>query len=207
MSIAVHNIGQGRLLLIDKGEEYICTFPSGFARSILTVPWVELGGKVTIQCPTTNYSANVDFKCKQFFSSDVNKITAEVISPVTKKPVVKVEGEWNGRMMAKWATGKNEVFIDVNRLPIHPKEVKSVAEQDRFESRRLWKDVTYNLKTNDIHAATAAKGRLEQRQRDEAAQRKAAGVEWETKLFKQIGENWQYMTPLEKRLEEQHGKQ
>ncbi len=70
----MHNIGQGKLLLIDHDEEYICTFPSGFARSILTVPWVELGGKLSITCPKTNYLANIEFKCKQFFSSDVNKV-------------------------------------------------------------------------------------------------------------------------------------
>jgi hypothetical protein len=72
--IAVHNVGQGKLTLMDHGEEYICTFPSGFGRSILTVPWVELGGKVSITCPQTKYVANIEFKCKQFFSSDVNKV-------------------------------------------------------------------------------------------------------------------------------------
>lgn len=59
---------------MDHGEEYVVTFPSGFGRSILTVPWVELGGKVSINCPQTGYIANIEFKCKQFFSSDVNKV-------------------------------------------------------------------------------------------------------------------------------------
>ena len=59
---------------MDHNEEYICTFPSAYGRSILTVPWVELGGKVSITCPQTNYHANIEFKCKQFFSSDVNKV-------------------------------------------------------------------------------------------------------------------------------------
>ena len=72
--IAVHNLGQGKLTLMDHDEEYICTFPSAYGRSILTVPWVELGGKVSITCPQTNYHANIEFKCKQFFSSDVNKV-------------------------------------------------------------------------------------------------------------------------------------
>ena len=72
--IAVHNVGQGKLTLMDHNEEYICTFPSAYGRSILTVPWVELGGKVSITCPQTNYHANIEFKCKQFFSSDVNKV-------------------------------------------------------------------------------------------------------------------------------------
>lgn len=63
------------MTLLDHNEEYVVTFPSGFGRSILTVPWVELGGKVNINCPQTGYVANIEFKCKQFFSSDVNKVT------------------------------------------------------------------------------------------------------------------------------------
>ena len=154
LQIAVHNVGQGKLTLMDHNEEYICTFPSAYGRSILTVPWVELGGKVSITCPQTNYHANIEFKCKQFFSSDVNKVcffefttwclvsaytisqvSAEVMAPGNKKPVLKVDGEWNGKMMAKWATGKNEVFIDVAKTAIHPKVCRKVAEQGRFESR------------------------------------------------------------------------
>jgi len=35
-----------------------------FDRSILTVPWIELGGMVTITCPKTGYSAQIDFETK-----------------------------------------------------------------------------------------------------------------------------------------------
>ena len=70
----MHNIGKGTVTLMDLGEEYEVTFPSGFGRSILTVPWVELGGKCSIKCIQTGYEANIEFKCKQFFSSDVNKV-------------------------------------------------------------------------------------------------------------------------------------
>ena len=46
LQVAVHNVGQGTVTLLDHGgEEYVATFPSGFCRSILTVPWVELGGQ------------------------------------------------------------------------------------------------------------------------------------------------------------------
>ena len=60
--------------------------------------------------------------------------------------------------------------------------------------------MTYGLKLNDIEAATAGKFALEQRQREEAAQRKEAGVKWDTKLFHQIGENWFFNEPLPKRI-------
>ena len=75
-------------------------------------------------------------------------MSAEVFAPNVKKPILKVDGEWNGKMMAKWASGKNEVFIDVDKLPTYPKRCKSVAQQKRTESRRLWKSVTYNLKVS-----------------------------------------------------------
>ena len=74
----MHNIGQGKLLLLDHGEEYICTFPSGYGRSILTVPWVELGGKVQINCSKTRYTANIEFKCKQFFSKETNLVRKRI---------------------------------------------------------------------------------------------------------------------------------
>lgn len=64
LSIGVNNIGQGSIYLLDKGEEYIVTFPSAYGRSILTVPWVELGGSVSITCPQTGYTAAVEFLTK-----------------------------------------------------------------------------------------------------------------------------------------------
>ena len=47
---------------------------------------------------------------------------------------------------------------------------------------RLWQDVTYNLTHGNIDAATAAKHKLEQRQREEAKERKEAGAKWVTKV-------------------------
>jgi len=127
-----------------------------------------------------------------------------VFAPNQKKPFLKVDGEWNGKMIAKWTnSGRNEVFIDVTRLGTHDKLCKRVAEQGRYESRRLWRDVTYGLKSGDIEGATAAKFALEQRQREEAAHRKEAGVKWETKLFHHIGENWFFNEPLLKRIQSQ----
>ena len=76
--------------VLDHGEDYVLTFPSAYGRSIMTTPWVELGGAVRISCPQSGFSANVEFKTKQFFSSDQNKVTAEVFAPNGKKSVLKV---------------------------------------------------------------------------------------------------------------------
>ena len=85
-------IGQAVISVLDHNEEYTITFPNGYGRwvtilccdikfiaivdfpsntdgtcacrSILTVPWMELGGKVNVACPKTGYHATVDFHTK-----------------------------------------------------------------------------------------------------------------------------------------------
>merc|ERR1719186_331900 len=202
MSVAVHNIGEGRVSLLSTGEDYVVTFPSAYGRSILTTPWVELGGKCDISCPQTGYRAEVEFKCKQFWGTGQNKVVAEVFPPVggSKKSLLKVEGEWNGKMVAKWNSGKTKTFLDMSTMPTVPKVVKSVAEQEKFESRRLWREVTQGLKFNNIEQATNAKCGLEQKQREEAKERKEKGEKWDNRLFLPIGENWHFKEPLGNRI-------
>ncbi|XP_030061142.1 oxysterol-binding protein-related protein 9 isoform X4 [Microcaecilia unicolor] len=199
MSIGVHNIGQGCISCLDYDEHYILTFPNGYGRSILTVPWVELGGECNINCSKTGYSASINFHTKPFYGGKKHRITAEIFSPNDKKSFCSVEGEWNGVMYAKYATGENVSFIDTKKMPIVKKKVRKLEDQEDFESRRLWKDVTNNLKIKDIDAATEAKHRLEERQRAEARERKEKEIQWETRLFHEDGECWVYDEPLLKR--------
>lgn len=99
----MHNIGEGIVTLVEHSEEYIVTFPNGYGRyerienqiekklkniactsslplyrSILTVPWIELGGTVEIRCPQTGYHATIEFLTKPFYGGKRNKVTAEV---------------------------------------------------------------------------------------------------------------------------------
>ncbi|XP_012877646.1 PREDICTED: oxysterol-binding protein-related protein 9 [Dipodomys ordii] len=200
MSIGVHNIGQGCVSCLDYDEHYILTFPNGYGRSILTVPWVELGGECSINCSKTGYSANIVFHTKPFYGGKKHRITAEIFSPNDKKSFCSIEGEWNGVMYAKYASGENMVFVDTKKLPIIKKKVRKLEDQNEYESRCLWKDVTFNLKIRDIDAATEAKHRLEERQRAEARERKEKEIQWETRLFHEDGECWVYDEPLLKRL-------
>lgn len=87
---------------MEHDEQYFLTFPNGYGRSILTVPWIELGGPVTITCPKTGYYSNIEFLTKPFYGNKKHKITAEVFSPTDKKPFLVINGEWNGMMEAKW---------------------------------------------------------------------------------------------------------
>ncbi|XP_061677421.1 oxysterol-binding protein-related protein 10 isoform X2 [Syngnathoides biaculeatus] len=72
MSIGVSMVGEGVLYLKEHEEEYVFSLPSAYARSILTVPWVELGGKVSINCAKSGYSATVTFHTKPFYGGKVH---------------------------------------------------------------------------------------------------------------------------------------
>ncbi|XP_063057968.1 oxysterol-binding protein-related protein 9 isoform X2 [Engraulis encrasicolus] len=204
MSIGVHNIGQGCVSCLEHDEHYILTFPNGYGRSILTVPWVELGGECNINCSKTGYSANIVFHTKPFYGGKKHRITAEIFAPNDKKSFCSIEGEWNGVMYAKWASGENNIFIDTRSMSTIKKKVRKLEDQLEYESRSLWKDVTLNLKLRDIDAATDAKHRLEERQRAEARERKENETQWETRLFHEDGECWVYDDPLLKRMASRH---
>lgn len=67
LSIGVQFVGKAVLSLLDFDEEYVLTFPSAYGRSILTVPWFEMGGQVSVSCAKTGYSSNIEFLTKVHF--------------------------------------------------------------------------------------------------------------------------------------------
>ncbi|EZA47806.1 Oxysterol-binding protein-related protein [Ooceraea biroi] len=201
LSIGVHNVGKGWVNVLQHDEEYVLTFPNGYGRSILTVPWIELGGTVTISCVQTGYHATVEFLTKPFYGGKRNRITCQAFQASEKKPFLIINGEWSGAMEAKWSDGRSEVFADVRELCTEKKLVKTVCEQEECESRRVWRDVTVGLRINDMDKATAAKCAIEQKQREEARLRKENNVAWQTKLFKETKDgDWMYIRPLIDRI-------
>ncbi|KAK0168763.1 hypothetical protein PV327_002533 [Microctonus hyperodae] len=201
LSIGVHNIGKGWVNVLEHGEEYVLTFPNGYGRSILTVPWIELGGGTTITCAQTGYQATIEFITKPFYGGKRNRITCQITQPGEKKPFLTINGEWSGIMEAKYSDGRTELFADVAEIPVDKKLVKPVSEQDENESRKVWREVTVGLKINDMDKATAAKCLIEQKQRDEARLRKESNDTWETKFFKETKDGgWAYISPLANRL-------
>ncbi|XP_011690301.1 PREDICTED: oxysterol-binding protein-related protein 9 [Wasmannia auropunctata] len=201
LSIGVHNVGKGWVNVLQHGEEYVLTFPNGYGRSILTVPWIELGGSITINCIQTGYHATIEFLTKPFYGGKRNRITCQAFQAGDKKPFLVINGEWSGSMEVKTLDGKSELFADVRELSTERKLVKTVCEQDECESRRVWRDVTVGLRINDMDKATAAKCAIEQKQREEARLRKESNVPWQTKLFKETKDGgWVYIRPLIDRI-------
>lgn len=98
----------GCVSCLEHDEHYILTFPNGYgrlvsplcsrllsshiplccppdrhclgpSRSILTVPWVELGGECNISCSKSGYSANIVFHTKPFYGGKKHRVTAEIL--------------------------------------------------------------------------------------------------------------------------------
>ncbi|KAG7235495.1 hypothetical protein INR49_002631 [Caranx melampygus] len=134
MSVGVSMVGEGVLYLLEHDEEYVFTLPCAYARSILTVPWVELGGKVTINCAKSGYSASVTFHTKPFYGGKVHRVTAEVKHNHTGNVVCKAQGEWNGVLEFTYNNGENKV-IDTSKLPVIKKKIRPLEKQDQYESR------------------------------------------------------------------------
>ncbi|XP_036990558.2 oxysterol-binding protein-related protein 10 isoform X2 [Artibeus jamaicensis] len=195
MSVGVSMIGEGVLRLLEHGEEYVFTLPSAYARSILTVPWVELGGKVSISCAKTGYSATVIFHTKPFYGGKVHRVTAEVKHNPTNTIVCKAHGEWNGTLEFTYNSGETKV-IDTTALPVCPKRIRPLEKQGPMESRNLWREVTRYLRLGDIDAATEQKRRLEEKQRVEERKRESLRTPWQPKYFTQEGDGWVYFNPL-----------
>ncbi|XP_075907611.1 oxysterol-binding protein-related protein 10 isoform X3 [Nelusetta ayraudi] len=195
MSIGVSMVGEGVLCLLEHDEEYVFTLPCAYARSILTVPWVELGGKVSISCAKSGYSATVTFHTKPFYGGKVHRVTAEVKHNPTSTIVCKAQGEWNGTLEFTYSSGETKV-IDTAKLAVTRKQLRTVERQGRTESRRLWQHVTKALKDGNIDEATGHKHRLEERQRAEEKQRAADNKPWTPKYFMKEGDGWIYNQPL-----------
>ncbi|KAI0259010.1 hypothetical protein BC834DRAFT_908663 [Gloeopeniophorella convolvens] len=114
------------------------------------------------------------------------------------RAVAFLEGSWRGlvrwrrasaasstssrssKSSAEWTT-----LIDLAPLRAVPKRVRPLDAQHATESRKLWDSVTARLLSKEFGEATRAKHVIEQRQRDEAAERRRRGVEFVPQFFEQ----------------------
>ncbi|KAJ6616514.1 hypothetical protein B0H10DRAFT_2037435 [Mycena sp. CBHHK59/15] len=87
-------------------------------------------------------------------------------------------------------------LMDLSTLEVLPKCVRPLEKQLPHESQRLWESVTTRLLKKEFSEATKEKVGIEQRQRDEAADRKRKGQEFVPLYFeKDLGAGYTALTP------------
>ncbi|KAG1760209.1 hypothetical protein EDD22DRAFT_902402 [Suillus occidentalis] len=76
-------------------------------------------------------------------------------------------------------------LVDLSTLFVVPKKVRPLERQLPNESRKLWDAVTTRLLAKEYGEATKAKLAIEQKQRDEAGERKRKGAQFIPQYFEQ----------------------
>lgn len=184
-------VGGVELHLTETGEKYHLTMPDFMAHGLLVGTLrMEVSGSVKVVCPTTGYSAVIDFKPKPMVGGDYNVVATKIIDPTGKK-VADITGKWDksfdiiDRRVKK---AKPTLFLDTRTEPIMPKHVLPLSEQGPWESRRLWSEVTQKLDERpevDWMAVDRMKGKLEDAQRLLACHQEG-GEPWMPKLFHEV---------------------
>jgi len=189
-SVSTTMEGENRIRLMGRPEdgEYVITMPNMYARGILFGKMViELGDACTAHNDAQDLHADLEFKTKGFFSGTYNAIAGRVRHGPTD--LGEVSGRWSALMEFKSTkTGEKRTLFDAQKhgSAIAPKWVAPEDEQEPYESRRLWRDLTRALLAKDMDAATAAKGAVENAQRE----LRAAGAKHTTRFFELRDNRW-----------------
>ncbi|OCH91257.1 hypothetical protein OBBRIDRAFT_887067 [Obba rivulosa] len=96
------------------------------------------------------------------------------------------DGSWRGSIRWRRADRPDADYatlLDLSTLHVIPKSVRPLERQLPDESRRLWDSVTSRLLKKEYSEATKHKQAIEQKQRDDAAERKRKGTAFVPKYF------------------------
>ena len=117
-------------------------FPTVFARSLLTNPWIELGGECEVL--SGEEKGQLKFHLKSLtLESEANSVTGKIDNNVV--------------LTANW---QDDPFGERSRRYIIPEN-----QLDDSDSRKIWKKVSTNLLTGDLDKAWIAKEKVETTQR------------------------------------------
>ncbi|KAL4938204.1 hypothetical protein BDV06DRAFT_201446 [Aspergillus oleicola] len=177
----------------DKQEKYLITLPPLHVESLIYGnPFMELE-KSTYIVSNTGYIAKINYSGKGWLSGKKNTFNASLYkeSDGEKKPSYTVEGQWSDTFTIKDARSKKEVeSISVKDLTTTPLTLAPLDQQDLYESRRAWHDVSTNIESGNMDAVSTAKGKIENAQRELRKVEKAEGREWERRFFNRVEESY-----------------
>ncbi|KAI0428978.1 Oxysterol-binding protein [Xylaria sp. FL1042] len=171
-----------------RGERYWLTQPNMYARGILFGNMkYELGDHSVVRCPELGLTADIDFKVKGWVGGTYNAIGGTIKDEKTGQTLFELSGLWSEEMYIKdLRNGKKEMFFDARKVKPSKPKVRPIEEQHEHESQRLWQKTARAVKDKNHELATDEKTKIEDTQREEAAKRASAGVEWHPRLFRPV---------------------
>eukprot|EP01137_Pigoraptor_chileana_P033122 Opistho-2@23563 len=178
--------GQATLSLNNFDEEYILTFPTAQVKGIILGPLImEMAGHVSITCPKTNYTAEIEFRAKPMIGGEYNTLRGKI--RCGKETIFNIQGAYDGQIEIVNAQTKDvetlwSVTNDTKKRRLEKMTVPMDLQGPK-ESEKLWIKVTEAIDKGDQVAATNEKGNLEDDQRQIHRELKAAERQWEPRLF------------------------
>ncbi|KAL7628754.1 Oxysterol-binding protein OBPa [Parahypoxylon ruwenzoriense] len=151
----------------------------------------ELGDRSVVRCPELGLTAEIEFKTKGWVSGTYNAIGGTIKDDRTGQTLFELSGLWSEEMFIKDVrNGLKDMFFDARKAKASKPRVRPLEEQDERESQKLWWNTAQAVKEKNHELATDEKTKVEDRQREEAASRAAAGVEWHPRLFRRVDKDY-----------------
>lgn len=166
-------------------EDYEISFPHIIIRNVIMgTLGMTLSGDAKISCPQSGYYAELEFKPTGMFHSKVNYVTCNIKSTSHKKPLYQIEGRWDEIMyITNCKTGRKDVFFDPSTASVSVRSLPPVEDRPDNESTRVWGEVMNQIQAKNELVAMSEKTKVEEAQRQVAADRAARGVSWSPKNF------------------------
>eukprot|EP01120_Amphizonella_sp_Union-15-10_P015782 TRINITY_DN8182_c0_g1_i1.p1 TRINITY_DN8182_c0_g1~~TRINITY_DN8182_c0_g1_i1.p1 ORF type:complete len:404 (-),score=74.75 TRINITY_DN8182_c0_g1_i1:52-1263(-) len=176
--------GSASLFLLEHDEVYQVTFPDAYARGILFGELrMELVGNVEIHCAKTGLTAQLEFKAKPWFGGDYNVVAGRIHK--NENVFYTLSGKWDTELtITDEKKQTKQVFWNPAKAERLPKIIPPIEKQDKWESIRLWTNVSEAIAKGDQIAATQEKTKLEDEQRQGFHARKLNNEQWKTKFFR-----------------------
>ncbi|KIY45736.1 Oxysterol-binding protein [Fistulina hepatica ATCC 64428] len=193
-SVSTTMEGENRVTLLGLPEDgdYVVTMPNMYARGILFGKMVlELGDTCQARNDRHGLLCDIEFKTKGFFSGIYNAIAGRV--RCGQEDIGEISGRWSHIMEFKDnRTNKKRVLFDAVKdgQKISTKWVPPQSEQEPNESRRLWADLTKAIINKDMEAATEAKSKVEDAQRDRRRRLEESSAAHVPRFFKKKDGLW-----------------
>lgn len=180
--------GEGTLVLNGLGEEYKITFPSYYVRGLLLGTMrMEIAGDVSITCAKTGLEMNGTFKNKGYFSGENNSVEAKISTIAGKETLYKITGRWDRELKVENKKAKTTTqFLDVSAEKLStysPLQITPEAQQQYYESRKVWTHVTKGIRAQNQEMAGHHKNKLEEGQRLGKKEREERNEDWTPRLF------------------------
>lgn len=148
--------------------------------------------KSTCIVSNTGYMSKINYSGKGWMSGKKNTFSASLFkeSEGEKKPLYTVDGQWSNAFTFRDARNKKDLeTLSVHDLKTTPLSLAPIEQQDLWESRRAWSEVSKNIAAGNMDAVATAKGRIENAQRELRKVEKSEGREWERRFFNRVDDD------------------